>query len=93
MNNTHHRYTFKDPAAWSRFNRAVHQAMLDTCELDESEDFVHLAGDEEGDVGAPVILPDDAPDTSLIIHNGVPDDDFGVTALLVAAGLRNLIKD
>ena len=92
VNSTRRRYTFKDSAARSRFNRAVHQAMLDTCELDDTDEMVNVMEDANitDDFDA-----DDFPATAndtLQDSSGDPDDAFGVAAL-VAAGLRNLVKD
>ena len=92
MKNTRCPYTFKDAAAQSCFYCAVHQAILDTCELDYSEEFLHLAGDDDGDMGAPATMPEDIPDTSRLVPDCAPVDDFGVTAL-IAVGIWNLIKD
>jgi len=89
MNNTSCRYAFKDLAAYSCFNCAAHQAILDTYELDDSEEFVHLAGGIDDDVDAPAVSFEDANDTSL----SVPASKLYVAvATLIAAGLQNLIK-
>jgi hypothetical protein len=92
VNSTRRRYTFKDSAARSRFNRAVHQAMLDTCDLDDNDEVVNVMEDA---VTADGFDADPSPataDDSLHGSSGDPDDAFGMAAL-VAAGLRNLVKD
>lgn len=78
-------------APLSCFNHAVQHTKLGTCELDDSEDFVHLVTGNNGDVGAPAATPEDFPDTTYLFID-IPDDDFGVTALITVS-LQNLIKE
>ncbi len=66
--------------------------MLDTCDLDDTDEMVNVMDDavttDDFDADAsPAIANDTLQDSS-----GDPDDAFGVAAL-VAAGLRNLVKD
>ena len=66
--------------------------MLDTCDLDDAGEMVHIVDDavttDDFDADAsPAIAGDTLHDSS-----GDPDDAFGVAAL-VAAGLHNLVKD
>jgi hypothetical protein len=86
MSQQHHcPYTFKNLAACSCFNRAVHQAMLDTCDLANPDEFV-IPVNNAADAANPdeADLPSDASDSSLPAPCSDPDDHFGVAALVVA---------
>ena len=66
--------------------------MLDTCDLDDTDEMVNVLDDV---IPTDAFDADDSPSTAvdtLQDSSGDPDDAFGVAAL-VAAGLRNLVKD
>ena len=87
---------FKSPAAKTKFNATVHQAMIDCCDgdLTDCDLYAHLAGDcatrDRAPDDPPTSSPFIASSSDCVSHTDAPDVDLGISAL-VAETLGNLL--